>query len=212
MYAFPTHDIGPLVGEQREVAPRLYPARHCRADHGFRGGAHDQRFFQLGFGIGNQSALAVTDQAVMRDDRHFLGKALDVFGLLGEIGQRNEQRKIAVLDACRLYPVVHQALNALPDAIPPGLDDHAAAHAGFFGHLGFGNDFLIPLGKISVSRRGEGVFDGGHSSGLSRLVWILVRWARGCALFVERVKPLLHGFHLLAQGIDVIILPGFRLA
>ena len=56
------------------------------ADHRFRRRADDQRFFQLGFGIGDQPALAVRDQAVMGDDRHFLGKAFDVLGFLGEIG------------------------------------------------------------------------------------------------------------------------------
>ena len=32
---FPAHHIGPLVGQQRQIAPRLDPARHRLADHRF---------------------------------------------------------------------------------------------------------------------------------------------------------------------------------
>ena len=74
---------------------------------------------------------------MMRDDRHFLGETLDMFGFLLEIGQRDEQREIAVLVPRRLDPVVEKTLDPLPHAIAPGPDDHAAAHARFLGHVGF---------------------------------------------------------------------------
>ena len=82
---FPAHDIGPLVGQHRQVAPALDPARHRGPDHRFAGRAHDQRLLQLGLGVRHQSALAIGDQPMVGDDRHFLGKAIDVLGLLGEV-------------------------------------------------------------------------------------------------------------------------------
>ncbi len=54
---------------------------------GFGGRAHDQRLFQLGLGIGDQPALAVRNQPVMGDDRHFLGEAFDVLGFRVEIAR-----------------------------------------------------------------------------------------------------------------------------
>ena len=35
-------------------------------------------------------------QAMMRDDRHLLGEAFDMLGLLGDEGERNEQGEICV--------------------------------------------------------------------------------------------------------------------
>ena len=55
----PAHHIGPLVGEQRQIAPGLHPARHRIADDRFGRGAHHQRLFELGGGIGDQPALPV---------------------------------------------------------------------------------------------------------------------------------------------------------
>jgi hypothetical protein len=214
---FPAHDIGPLVRQQRQIAPRLHPARHGRADHRFRRGAHDQRLFQLRLGIGHQPALAVGDQAVVRDDRHLLGEAFDMIGFLGEIGQRNEQREVAVLDARFLDARVHDLLDAFPDAIAPRLDHHAAAHARFLGQLGLGDHRLVPLGEVFVARDVQRVLD---------LGWFMPRGLSGnrqrgktvCGgsagsspvishrrppprdpLFRDLVQLLLHFGHLLAQ-------------
>ena len=158
----PAHHVRPLVGEQRQVAPRLHPARHGIADDRLGGRADDQRLFQLRGRIGDQPALAVGDQAVVGDDRHLLGEALDVLGLAGEVRKRDEQREVAVRDARGLDAVVHQALDALPDAVAPGLDHHAAAHARFLGEVGGGDDFLIPLGEIVFALDGKRVADLGH--------------------------------------------------
>ncbi len=158
----PAHHIGPLVGEQRQIAPALHPARHGIADDRLGRGAHDQRLFEPGGGIRNQPALAIRNQTVVGDDRHLLGKAFDVLGLAGEVGERDEQREVAVLYACGLDPVIHQALDALPDAVAPRLDHHAAAHAGFLGEVGGADDFLIPLGKVVFALDGERVADLGH--------------------------------------------------
>jgi hypothetical protein len=98
----------------------------------------------------------------MGDDRHFLGEALDVFSLAGEIGERDEQREVAVLHARGLDPVVHQALDAFPYAVAPRFDHHAPAHPRFLGEVGGGDDLLIPLGKVIGARDGKRVADLGH--------------------------------------------------
>ena len=159
---FPTHDIGPLVELERQVAPALHPARHGIADDRFRRRPDDQRLFQLGFGVGDQSAILARDQPVMRDHRHFLGKAFDMFGLALEIRQRDEDREIGVFMARRLDPVVEQALHPFPDAEAPRADHHAAAHARFLGHFGSADDFLIPGGEIVFAARGQRMADLGH--------------------------------------------------
>ena len=77
---FPANDIGPLVGQHRQIAPRLDPPAHRRADHRFGSWPDNQRLLQLCVRIGDQFAIAVGDQTVMRNHRHFLGKAIDMIG------------------------------------------------------------------------------------------------------------------------------------
>ena len=36
------------------------------------------------------------------------------------------------------------------------LDDHATAHAGIFRHVGFFDDFLIPLGEVGFAGEADG--------------------------------------------------------
>ena len=105
----------------------------------------------------------------MRDDRHFLGEAVDVVGFLLEEGQGDEQREVAILYACRLDARVHQLLDALPDAITPRTDDHAAAHAAFLGKIGLADHSLIPGREVLFARYGEGVLDVGQC--LASGVW-----------------------------------------
>ena len=50
-------------------------------------------------------------------------------------------------------------LDALPNAIAPRTDDHTAAHARFFGHIGFLDDLLIPGGEILFAGDRERVLD-----------------------------------------------------
>ena len=156
---FPAHDIGPLVDKHGQIAPRLDPAAERCTDHRFRRRTHDQRLFQLRIGIRYQLAILL-DQPVMGDDRHFLGEAVHMLGFLLKIGERNEQRKIAIFMARRLDPFVQQFLDAFPDAIAPWPDDHAAAHAAFLSQVGLGNDGLIPGGKILFAGDGKGVLHG----------------------------------------------------
>ena len=85
-----------------------------------------------------------------------------MLGLALEIGQRDEQREIDVVVALRLDAVVEQPLHPLPNAEAPGLDHHAAAHARFLGHVGGGDDLLVPGGKILGAAGGQGVANLGH--------------------------------------------------
>ncbi len=82
-----------------------------------------------------------------------------MIGLALEIGEWDEERKIGVLDAGGLDAVIHQALVALPDAIAPRLDHHAAAHSRFFGEIGGGDDLLIPFSKVVFALHIERVPD-----------------------------------------------------
>ena len=159
---FPAHDIGPLVELERQVAPALDPARHGIADDRFRRRADNQRFFQLGFGIGDQPAILARDQPVMRDHRHFLCEAFDMLCLALEVRQRDEDREIGVFMPRRLDPVVEQTLHAFPDAKAPRADHHAATHARFLGHFGGADDVLVPGGEIIVAARVQGMADLGH--------------------------------------------------
>ena len=157
----PADNVGPLVDEDGQVAPRLHPAREGGADHRLRGGADDERLLELRGRIGDEAARAVRYQPVVGNDRHLLGEALDVLGLLLEIGERDEEREIAILVAGRLDSVVEEALDPLPDAVTPGANDHAAAHARFLGEVGFGDDGLVPGGEIRLAGDGECVLHGG---------------------------------------------------
>jgi hypothetical protein len=159
---FPADHVGPLVEQQRQVAPRLDPAAHRVADDRLRGRADDQRLLELRIGIGDQAALAVGDQAVVGDHRHLLGEAFDVGRLADEVAERDEQREIGVFDPGGLDPRVEQALHALPDAVAPRFDHHAAADARFLGHVGGGDDLLVPGGEVVFALDGQGMADGGH--------------------------------------------------
>ena len=97
----------------------------------------------------------------MGDDRHLLGEAFDVIGFLLEIAQGDEEREIAILMAGRLDAIVEQALDALPDAISPWPDDHAAAHAALLGEIGLGDDGLVPGGEILLAGDGKRMLDHG---------------------------------------------------
>ena len=61
-----------------------------------------------------------------------------------------------------LEHAVEDALHGFPDAVAPGLDDHAAAHIGVFREVGGADDLLVPLGEIFVAAGGDGGFLIGH--------------------------------------------------
>ena len=98
----------------------------------------------------------------MRHHRHFLGETINVIGLPLEIGERDKQREVSVLNARRLDPVIHQPLNAFPDAIAPRLDHHAATHTGFLGKISGAAHLLVPFGEVVGAPGVQRVADVGH--------------------------------------------------
>ena len=110
---FPANHICPLVEQHRQVAIALDPAREGIADDRFRGRAHDERLFELGVGIGLKLAVDVL-QTVMGDHRHLLGEAFDMFGLLGDEGEGDEEREIGVLVPGLLDAAVELVLDLAP--------------------------------------------------------------------------------------------------
>src|SRR5262249_60816395 len=108
------------------------PTLKSVADHRLGSRAYDQRLTERGVGIRHQAA-GLGLNPVVGDDRHLLGEALHMLGLLREEAQGNEKREIAVVIAERLNPAVQLGLDQLPDAAALRLDDHTAAHKGDLG-------------------------------------------------------------------------------
>ncbi len=115
----PAHDVGPLIDQQWQIAPRAHPLCEGCTDDRLGRGPHHQRLGQL---------LATGT----RDLGHFGREALDMLGLLHQEAFGNEQRKVGVLRARLLDPLVKSALDSLPDRVAVRLDHHAAAHRRVF--------------------------------------------------------------------------------
>ena len=89
----PANDVRPLVEQDRQVAPGLHPSGVGRPDDRFRCRANNQRFAK---GAGRDELAALRLQTVMRHHCTFLGKSLDMRGLLLQVAQRNEKREVGV--------------------------------------------------------------------------------------------------------------------
>ena len=92
---------------------------------------------------------------MMGHHRALLGEAFDMLRFLLHVTQRNEQREIGVLMPGRFEHRVELPLHVFPDAVAPGLDDHAAAHVGLLRQIGGADDLLIPFGKIFLATRAD---------------------------------------------------------
>ena len=114
-------------------------------DH-FRGGADDERLFELS--CGNEFPLFIFFESVMSDYRALFGKALDVLRFFFEIAQGNEERKIGVLVTRFFKFAIENALDIFPNAIAPRLDDHAAAHRRMFSEIGRFQYSFVPFGIV----------------------------------------------------------------
>ena len=148
---FPADDVGPLVDENRQVAVTLNPVLVLRPDDGFAGGADDERFLQFGFRIDDHLAIDGFE-AVVGDNRAFLGEAGSVLFFLGEVRKRNEQREIGVDVAGGLETVVQLALHLLPNGVAVGFDDHATAHGRMLGEVAALDHVEVPLRVVLVAR------------------------------------------------------------
>ena len=83
--------------QNREVAIGLDPPRVGCADDGLGGGPHDQRLAQRSR-RGTQFAVWFRLQPMVCHHGALFGKAFDVFSLFLKIAQRDEERKVRVLD------------------------------------------------------------------------------------------------------------------
>ena len=137
---FPAHDVGPLVHQDRQIAPALNPLREEMADDGLRSRPDHVRLFQF---------LAA------RDGHHgqFRREPFHVLGLFFQETLRNQQREVNVLVPQSFEAAVEFTLQVLPNRVAVGLDDHAALDdLGGFRHISLQDDVLIPGGEILLAR------------------------------------------------------------
>ena len=135
----PTHDVGPLVEDQREIAVAVDPLGHVLADDGFACRADGKRLGQL-------LASAVGHDGELRTE------SLDVVGLALEEAHRDQQREVRVLSSRGLDPLVDLGLHPLPHRVAVGPDDDGAACRAVLGQLRLGQDVLIPARKVVLLR------------------------------------------------------------
>ncbi len=145
----PSHDIGPLVDKQREVAIGLDPPTERVADDGFACWTNDERLFE--FACRHEPAVRPCLKAVVRHDGTFLGEAVDVLGFLLKKSLRNQQREVGIAVPRGLEHAVENPLEVLPEGVAPWLDHHASADRGVFRQIGFPYDLLIPLGIVLIA-------------------------------------------------------------
>ena len=148
---FPAHDIRPLVQLQRQVAIRFDPTTERIANDRLGRRAQDQRLGQLSIRIRLQRAVHLF-QAMVSDDSHLFGEAVDVLSFLREKAERDHHREVIIVVTSSANARVHLGDKALPDAHAPGLDDHAAARRRQFSEVSLANDRLVPFGKIFRAR------------------------------------------------------------
>ena len=142
----PAHDVGPLVAEDRKVAPRLDPVLVCIPDDGLGRGTYDEFLLQSGVRVDDNALSVGRDlQSVMRDDGALLGEALDMLGLAAEERLRNEEREVGVHVTRFLEHFVKLVLHLLPDGVAIRLYDHASAYRGLLGQVCLNHQIVVPL-------------------------------------------------------------------
>ena len=129
----PTHDIGPLVDQDGQVAVRADPFGVEVADDGLGGRTDD-------VGLGELFAAGAGDLG------DFGGKALDVLGFFGQKALGDEQGEVGVDMAALFDAAVEAGLNAFPNSITCGFEDDTATHdLSVVGQVGFTDDIEVPL-------------------------------------------------------------------
>lgn len=131
----PSHDVRPLVQQQRQVAVRADPFGHHLADDRLRRRPHHQGFFQLlPAGVG--------------DDRQFRGKPFDVFRFPAEVALRNQQREVRIFMAGVLDAAVQFGLQQLPHPIPVWPDHHGALGRTPVHERGLEHHLVVPRSEV----------------------------------------------------------------
>ena len=145
----PSHYIAPLVAQQWQVAPRVYPVFVCIPYYGLRGGADNQFFFQTGGGVYFNSALVFFGtEAVVGHYGAFLGKTFNVFGFFRQERLWYKEREVCVLHACLLEHRVQLMLHLFPYCVAVWLDYHAAPYSGLLCEVGFHDEVVVPLAIV----------------------------------------------------------------
>jgi len=142
-HLLPADDVGPLVDQDGQIAPRLHPFGVHRPDDRFRCRTDDQPLLEL-------------FAAAMRDVRHLRREPFDVLGFLVEQAFRYEQREVRVDVAGGLDPLVEGLLDQLPDGVAVRPDDHAALDRRVVGELRPPDDVEVPLREVLRARRDFG--------------------------------------------------------
>ena len=90
-------------------------------------------------------------EAVVRDDRAFLGEPFRHVLFLGQETHGDEEGEIGVDVALLLEEAVEPPLHLFPDRVAVGLDDHAAADVRVVGQAGVPDDVQVPLGVVDFA-------------------------------------------------------------
>ena len=136
---FPSHDVSPLVVEQRQITIALHPLGKHRVDDRLRRRSHHKPLLEH---------LA----AAHRDHRALGGKPLHVLRLLRQKTFRNEEREIRVHMSGCLEHVVQRPLHALPHAVAVRSDHHATSHRRVVCKFGAQYKLVVPVAEILSAR------------------------------------------------------------
>ena len=136
---FPTHHVGPLVDQQRQIPVRLNPALVHAPDDRLGGRAHHQGFLQL-------LATAVGHH------RHLRGESFDVLRLFLYEALRYQQREVRVHVPARFEHGVYRGLHPLPQRVTGRADDHAAPNRAVVRQLRLNDDVGVPIGIARTAR------------------------------------------------------------
>ena len=151
----PAHDVAPLVAEDGQVAMRGDPVLIGCPDDGFGGGAHDELFLKLGFGIDDDTgAVGVVLETIVGNHGTFLGEAFDVLGLTAEVRLGDKEWEIGVLYTSGLEHIVQGALHLFPNCIAVGLDDHTATYCCLLSEVGIHDQVVVPT-RVVVGTLGH---------------------------------------------------------
>ena len=134
-HLFPAHDVGPLVDQHGQIAPRLDPFLIHHADDGFRRRPDDQ-------------LLGEVLVAAPGDPRHLRREAFDVLLLARQQAFRDQERKVRIDVAGGLDARVELALQVLPHRVAVRPDHHEALDRRVVGEFGLADDVEIPLRKV----------------------------------------------------------------
>ena len=145
----PTHDVAPLVAEDRQIAVRGDPVLVGCPDDGFGGWTNDEFFFEFCLGIDHDaSAVGIVLETIVGNNGTFFCKTLDVLGLTAEVRLGDKEWEIGVLYAGSLEHIVKGALHLFPNCVAIWLDDHTATNCCLLSEVGIHNQVVVPTGVV----------------------------------------------------------------